>query len=64
MAITVQLTPEQEATLNELARQLRIPPEDLAGAAVRDLLAHRDEDFLRIAKDVVEENRELYERLR
>ena len=64
MAITVQLTPEQEATLKELAEQLRIRPEDLAGAAVRDLLAQRDEDFLRIAKQVVEENRELYERLR
>lgn len=64
MAITVQLTPEQEATLKELALQLRIPPEDLAGAAVRDLLAQRDDDFLRIAKQVVEENRELYERLR
>ena len=64
MAITVQLTPEQEATLKELAGQLRIPPEDLAGAAVRDLLARSDEDFLRIAKQVVEENRELYERLR
>ncbi len=64
MAITVQLTPEQEATLKELAGQLRIPPEDLAGAAVRDLLAQRDEDFLRIAKQVVEENRDLYERLR
>jgi len=64
MAITVQLTPEQEATLKELAEQLRIRPEDLAGAAVRDLLAQRDQDFLRIAKQVVEENRELYERLR
>ena len=64
MAITVQLTPEQEATLKELAGQLRIPPEDLAGVAVRDLLAQRDEDFLRIAKQVVEENRELYQRLR
>jgi predicted transcriptional regulator len=64
MAITVQLTPEQEATLKELAEQLRIPPEDLAGVAVRDLLAQRDEDFLRIAKQVVEENRELYQRLR
>ena len=64
MAITVQLTPEQEATLKELAEQLRIPPEDLASAAVRDLLAQHDQDFLRIAKQVVEENRELYERLR
>lgn len=64
MAITVQLTPEQEATLKELAGQLRIAPEDLAGVAVRDLLAQRDEDFLRIAKQVVEENRELYQRLR
>jgi hypothetical protein len=64
MAITVQLTPEEEATLKDLAGKLRVLPEALAGAAVRDLLSQRDEGFLRIAEKVVEENRELYDRLR
>jgi hypothetical protein len=64
MAITLQLTPEQEAKLRSVAGQLKVSPEDLAETAVRDLLAQPDDEFLRVAKKVVEENRELYERLR
>ncbi len=64
MSITLQLTPEQEARLNDIAGQLRVSPEALAATAVRDLLAQPDEQFLRIAKAVVDENHELYERLR
>jgi predicted transcriptional regulator len=63
MAITLQLTPEQEAKLRSVAGQLKVSPEALAETAVRDLLAQRD-DFLEVARNVVEENRELYERLR
>ncbi len=64
MAITLQLTPEQEAKLRSVAGQLEVSPEALAETAVRDLLAQPDDEFLRVAKKVVEENRELYERLR
>ena len=64
MAITLQLTPEQEARLRSVAGQLKVSPEALAETAVRDLLAQPDDDFLKIAQTVVEENRELYERLR
>ena len=39
-------------------------PLPLAETAVRDLLARPDDEFLKVAKTVVEENRELYERLR
>ena len=64
MAITLQLTPEQEAKLRSAAGQLKVSPEALAETAVRDLLAQPDDEFLKVAKKVVEENRELYERLR
>jgi hypothetical protein len=64
MAITLQLTPEQEARLRSVAAQLTVSPEALAETAVRDLLAQPDDDFLKIARTIVEENRELYERLR
>jgi predicted transcriptional regulator len=64
MAITIQLTPEQEARLRSVAGQLKVSPEALAETAVRDLLAQPDDEFLKVAQTVLEENRELYERLR
>ena len=64
MAITLQLTPEQEAKLRSVAGQLKVSPEALAETAVRNLLARPDAEFLKVAQTVVEENRELYERLR
>ena len=64
MAITLQLSPEQEARLRAVAGQLKVSPEALAETAVRDLLAQPDEEFLRLAQAIVDENRELYERLR
>jgi len=64
MAITLQLTPEQEAKLRSVAGQLKVSPEALAETAVRDLLAQPDDDLLKVARRIVEENRELYERLR
>lgn len=64
MAITLQLTPEQEAKLRSVAGQLKVSPEALAETAVRDLLAQPDDEFRKVAKKVVEENRELYGRLR
>jgi predicted transcriptional regulator len=64
MAITLQLTPEQEARLRSVAGQLKVSPEALAETAVRDLLALPDDEFLKLAQAVVKENREFYERLR
>ena len=64
MAITLQLTPEQEAKLRSVAGQLKVSPEALAETAVRELLAQPDDEFLKVAQTVVEENRELYQRLR
>jgi predicted transcriptional regulator len=63
MAITLHLTPEQEAKLRSVATQLKVSPEALAEAAVRDLLALPDDAFLKVAEASIEENRELYRRL-
>ncbi len=63
MAITLHLTPEQEAKLRSVATQLKVSPEALAEAAVRDLLALPDDSFLKVAQAIVEENRQLYRRL-
>ena len=64
MAITLQLSAEQEARLRSVAGELKVSPEALAETAVRDLLSQPDDAFVRLAQAVVEENRELYERLR
>ena len=64
MAITLRLTPEQESNLRSVAGQLNVSPETLAETAVRDRLARPDDDLLKVARKIVEENRELYDRLR
>jgi predicted transcriptional regulator len=61
MAITLHLTPEQEARLRSVAGQLKVSPEALAEAAVRDLLPN--DAFLKVSQALVEENRALYRRL-
>lgn len=63
MSISLQLDDEQWQRLEELARELRVDPRDLAKAAVNDLLSRRSEEFDRAARFVLEKNRELYRRL-
>jgi len=63
MAITLHPTPEQEAKLRSVAGQLKVSPEALAEAAVRDLLTQPNDAFLKIVQALVEENRALYRRL-
>jgi hypothetical protein len=47
-----------------VAGELKVSPEVLVETALRDLLTQPDDAFLRLAQTVIEENRELYERLR
>jgi predicted transcriptional regulator len=63
VAISVELTPEQEALLLESARRLNVSPESLAGAAVRDFLVQQQADFQAAADRVLQKNSELYKRL-
>lgn len=63
MTISIELSEEAQRRLAETARRLKVPVEDLAAAAVRDLLATTAEDFEAAAQRVLEKNRDLYRRL-
>jgi len=63
MKVSVEITGAQEAQLAEEAKRLNIRVEDLASAAVQDLLAQRESDSRQAAARVVEKNRDLYRRL-
>jgi hypothetical protein len=63
MPISLNLPPEAERRLAEVAKRLNVPLNDLASAAVRDLVAQPAQDFEAVAKRVLDKNRELYRRL-
>ena len=63
MKLAIELSEAQEQRLAEIAGRLNVPAESLAEAAVRELVAHPEEDFDRVASRILEKNRELYERL-
>jgi hypothetical protein len=49
--------------LRHEAERLGLPPEDLARAAIADLLATPSDDFKTAAERVLRKNEELYRRL-
>ena len=61
--VTIPLTEEQFAKLQEKAHRLRVPPETLLAATVEDLLSRPDEEFLQAMEYVLQKNGELYRRL-
>jgi len=63
MRLSVELTSALEAQLTAVAARLNVSAEDLAAAALRDLLAAREADFQAAAGRALEKNRELYRRL-
>jgi hypothetical protein len=63
MKVTIDLSPAQTERLRQEAERLGLTPEDLARAAVADLLATRDDDFEAAARRVLQKNQELYRRL-
>ena len=63
MKVAVELTPVQAEKLRVQAERLGITPEQLAHAAVADLLATPDEAFEAAADRVLQKNEELYRRL-
>ena len=62
MKLSLDLTDPQHRALAEAAQRLQVRPEDLAAAAVRDLVV-QSSDFDSAAKRVLEKNSELYRRL-
>jgi hypothetical protein len=63
MKLSIDLSPAQADRLRFEAERLGLTPEDLARAAVTDLLAATGEDFKAAADRVLKKNQELYRRL-
>jgi hypothetical protein len=63
MKLDINLTPAQAERLRQEAERLKITPEELARAAVTDLLSGRDQEFRVATERVVEKYSELYRRL-
>jgi hypothetical protein len=63
MKLDIELSPAQEQRLRQEAERLKITPEELARAALTDLLSERDQDFKIAAQRVLQKYSELYRRL-
>ena len=63
MTLELELDEQQAQRLQEAARKLNVSVNDLAKAAINDLLAKPESDFERAAERVLKKNAELYKRL-
>jgi hypothetical protein len=63
MTLNLELDDQQAQRLREAAGRLNVSVNDLARAAINDLLAKPDNDFERAAARVLAKNAELYKRL-
>jgi len=63
MKLLIDLSPAQADRLRLEAERLGLTPEDLARAAIVDLLATTGDDFQAAADRVLKKNEELYRRL-
>ncbi len=63
MKLAIELPPAQADKLRAEATRLGLSPEDLARAAVSDLLSTPDADFQDVARHVLAKNQDLYKRL-
>jgi hypothetical protein len=63
MKLAFELPAPQAQKLREEAKRLGLSPEDLARAALADLLSTPDAEFQAAADRIVRKNQELYRRL-
>ena len=63
MKLDIDLNPAQAERLRQEAERLKVTPEELARAALADLLSERDQDFKVAAERVLRKYSELYRRL-
>jgi hypothetical protein len=63
MKIAIELNPAQSERLQAIATSLGVNAEELAQAAVADLVSASAADFESAASRVLRKNRELYQRL-
>jgi hypothetical protein len=63
MKLAFELPPAQAEKLRDEAKRLGLTPEELARAAVVNLLGTPDAEFRAVAARILEKNQELYRRL-
>jgi hypothetical protein len=63
MKLSIVLNEAEGTRLRDEAARLGVEPEDLARAALADLLRSEDEDFRKAAEHALRKNEELYRRL-
>ncbi len=63
MKLSFDLTESQNEKLDAAAKRLGIRPEELAKAALDDLLGGPEEEFEASVQQVLSKNKELYRRL-
>ena len=63
MTLNLELDAQQTQRLQEVARRLNVSVDELAKAAINDLLAKPEREFGRAATRVLKKNAELYRRL-
>jgi hypothetical protein len=63
MKLDIELTPAQADKLRQEAERLKVTPQELARAALSDLLSERDQDFKIAAERMLQKYSELYRRL-
>jgi hypothetical protein len=63
MKLAFELPPAQAERLRQEATRLGLAPEELARAALADLLGTPDAEFRAAAAKILEKNGELYKRL-
>ena len=63
MKLDIDLSPAQAERLRQEAERLKVTPEELARAALSDLLGEPDESFKIAVERVLRKNAELYRRL-
>lgn len=62
-AITITLSDDRLARLQEMAARFHVSPEELVRVGVEELLARPDDAFQRAVTAVLKKNAELYQRL-
>lgn len=62
-AITITLSDDHLARLQEMAARFHVSPEELVRVGVEELLARPDEAFQRAVTEVLKKNAKLYQRL-
>ena len=63
MKLDIELSQAQAERLREEAERLKVTPEELARAALSDLLSEPDETFKIVVDRVFRKNADLYRRL-